>query len=310
MTTEPLPGPARVQIQTQAGCNGRCVFCPNEATLRQGLPLGRMAPELFRKIIDELAETGPRRILLYLQNEPLNDQRLPEFTRYVAERMPDVTTLVTTNGTGLTREIGEQLIDAGLKRMKVSLQSLDDATNRALMGYDAAGVVENVIAFQQLIRRTRSKLDLRVSTVVTSKNRAEIEDARRFWRRQGVRLVTSALENRGGNIGNIGELGGDRMQARSNCIRPAREMCVLFNGQVVLCCVDWFRTVIAGDLTTQSIREVWNGPVYARIRQGMRDGDAEKLPQICINCTENVSPSVDRHSVKGLLRRVLPRRRK
>lgn len=306
MTSEPMPGPERVQIQTQAGCNGRCVFCPNETTQRQGLPMGKMAPELFHRIVDELAQTKPRRILLYLQNEPLNDPRLPEFTRCVTERMPDVTTLVTTNGVRLNEAMGEGLIDAGLKRMKVSLQSLDDETNRALMGYEAAGVIDNVIAFKQRIKRKRSRLDLRVSMVVTSKNREEIETARRFWRRQGVRLVVSALENRGGNISNVEELGGDRMQTRSNCIRPSREMCILYNGQVVLCCVDWFRTVITGDLTAQSVREVWNNPVYARIREGMCSGDAARLPDICTHCTENVSPSVERHSLRGLIRRLMP----
>lgn len=303
MSTSILPGPPRVQIQTQAGCNGRCVFCPNEDVLRSGLAHGKMPPELFRKIIDDLVRTLPRRILFYLQNEPLNDRRMPEFVRYVAGRLPDTTTLVTTNGTNLTREMGEGLIGAGLKRVKVSLQSLDDATNREIMGYDATKVVNNVLEFKRLLKEKRSKLDLRVSMVVTGRNRAEVERARAFWRRHRVRLVTSVLENRGGNIKNALELNaGQEMIVRSNCIRPSREMCILFNGEVVLCCVDWFRTVTGGDVSKDSVQAVWNSPVFRQIREGFSEGDSSKLPEICINCTESACPGAHRRSAKTLWR--------
>src|SRR5690606_21667841 len=57
-----LPGPPRVQIQTQSGCNARCVFCPNGDVLKSDLSQGRMPESLFQKIVDELAETKPRRI--------------------------------------------------------------------------------------------------------------------------------------------------------------------------------------------------------------------------------------------------------
>ncbi|MBP8132304.1 MAG: radical SAM protein [Candidatus Hydrogenedentes bacterium] len=292
-------GQPRVQIQTQAGCNGRCIFCPNEAVLESGLEHGRMPFDLFRKIIDELAETQPRRIMLYLQNEPLNDRRLPEFVRYVSARIPDTVTLVTTNGTGLSEEMGEQLIDAGLKRVKVSLQSLDNATNREIMGYDARKVIDNVLAFRRLLRARRSNLDLRVSMIVTGKNEREIDKARRFWRRHSVRLVTSVLENRGGNIKNALDINAGRpMKPMSRCIRPSREMCVLYNGHVVLCCVDWFRTVIAGDLSIQSVRDVWNGPAYGRIREGFDEDDASQLPEICRNCAESATPNAHRRGFK------------
>ena len=130
---ETRTGPPRVQIQTQSGCNARCVFCPNGDVLKSDLPHGRMPPADFQKIIDELALTQPRRISLYLQNEPLLDRRLPEFVRYVADRVPKTTTLVTTNGTYLSEERSEALVDSGLKRLKVSIQSLDRAANMDIM---------------------------------------------------------------------------------------------------------------------------------------------------------------------------------
>ena len=297
MTAEHPSGPSRIQIQTQSGCNGRCAFCPNAAVLESGLAQGRMPPELFHKIIDELAGLAPRRVSLYLMNEPLLDGRLAEFVRYVTDRIPDTATLVTTNGTHLDERCAEELIAAGLSRIKVSLQSIHPETNRRLMGpqIDAERVVRNVLTLRRLITERRAKLDLRVSMVVTTLNAHELPRTRRFWRNHGVRLVTSAVENRGGSIEGADTLSGGQMQARSAyCIRPNREMCILFNGDVVLCCVDWFRTTVLGNVARQSVAEVWNGPAFSEVRAALASKDLEKQPDICVHCTEAARPAARR----------------
>ncbi len=299
------PGPPRVQIQTQSGCNGRCVFCPNEATLKSGMPHGKMKPELFEKIIDDLAKTPPRRISLYLMNEPMLDKRLPDFVRYTTERVPSATTLVTSNGTYLRPDRTEALIDAGLKRLKVSLQSLDSGRNKAIMGYGSEKVIDNILAVRRIIDEKRAKkFDFRVSMVITRDNEKEVEEARRFWKSRGIRLVTSALENRGGNIAAAKDMNPHEMRVRDDCIRPSREMCILFNGDAVLCCVDWYRTVTLGNVGEQSVQEIWHSPRLEEIRHALRDGCNDCKPEICVNCTESAQPDYHRRGLKGLVSRL------
>lgn len=302
------PGTLRVQIQTQSGCDGRCVFCPNAATLQsKAISHGRMAPALYRKIIDELASLAPRRISPYLMNEPLLDDRLPEFIRYTTERIPQTTTLVTSNGTHLTEKMGPALIHSGLRRLKISLQSLDPETNRKLMGAscDAAAIVQNILEFKQLLNKKRAKhLDLRVSMIVTNINAGEIRRTRRFWRRHGIRLVTSALENRGGNIDAVESLNPHPMaEYHIACARPSRELCILWNGDVVLCCVDWWRTTLLGNLRNQSVLEVWQSPRLEAIRRALRENDHDALPEICVHCEESARPDHHRPGLKGFLSR-------
>lgn len=306
MAVPARPGPPRVQIQTQSGCNARCIFCPNEAVLKSDLEQGRMPEADFQGIIDELASTQPRRVSLYLQNEPLLDKRLPEFAAYVSERIPNTSTLVTTNGTNLKESMGAALIDSGLKRLKVSIQSLDSEQNKAIMGKscDADKVVENVLAFKKIIKEKRAKhFDLRISTVVTKINEDCIEDYRRFWKSHGIRLVTSALENRGGNMENVDDLNPGEMEVRDNCIRPSREMCVLFNGDAVLCCVDWHRVEVVGNVFRDSVLDVWNGSRLDHIRNAFACGDTEALPEICVNCTESACSNNHRRGLRGLIKR-------
>jgi radical SAM protein with 4Fe4S-binding SPASM domain len=96
------------------------------------------------------------------------------------------------------------------------------------------------------------------------------------------------------------------MTLRSDCIRPSREMCVLYNGDCVLCCVDWHRTVVLGNVQEQSIREVWNNARYLQIRRALKEGDAENLPPICVNCTESACPNSHRRGIGYFLRKLIP----
>ena len=105
-------------------------------------------------------------------------------------------------------------------------------------------MVGRAFGFQKLVKKKKSKIDFRVSMVVTNKNVDEIPKTRRFWARHGVRLVTSALENRGGNIADAEQLNVGEMRSMGNCVRPSRDMMILFNGDVPLCCVDWHRTYV------------------------------------------------------------------
>ncbi|MBN2311166.1 MAG: SPASM domain-containing protein, partial [Candidatus Hydrogenedentes bacterium] len=224
------------------------------------------------------------------------------------ERVPSAKSQVISNGTHLTAECAEALIDAGLKQLKVSLQSLDPDTNKRIMGYSSERVIENCIHTQELIRRKRARaLDFRVSMVVTNLNLDEIPKARQFWQKHGVRLVTSALENRGGNIAQAGELNPHEMRTMDDCIRPSRDMMILFNGDVPLCCVDWFRTTILGNVARQSVREVWQGERVEAVRAALREGDVGAMPEICRHCTESARPDYHRRGLKGILSRLVGR---
>src|SRR5215470_6215617 len=125
--------PRRISIQTQAGCNAKCVFCPSPDVTGK-LPMGTMDWDLFRKIVDECAEHEMERVNPFGQNEPLLDRRIAERVAYIKSRCGDrVTTLIITNGARLTEKLMEDFIDAGLDRLKVSLQGHDRETYERVM---------------------------------------------------------------------------------------------------------------------------------------------------------------------------------
>ena len=278
--------PQRINIQTQAGCNAKCLFCPSPDVTGK-IPIGTMDWDLFRKIVDECAEHEMERINPFSQNEPLLDKRIAERVAYIKERCGDrVTSLIISNGSRLTEQLMHEFIDAGLDRLKISLQGLTKETyEKVMVTLDHEKVYANVEnAFGVLKRRNASKPRLSVSTVTTGYNEGEIRAFKRYWKRRGIKATASPCENRGGNIEEDGNLYPYGLQGMLGCIRPSVTAVVVYNGDVVLCCVDWWRTEVLGNLRDQSLEEIWNCDRIQEIRRGHAEGDRSVLPPICQDC--------------------------
>ena len=116
--------PRNVQIQTLTGCNGACVFCPYPRTV-ESQPKGFMSEELFRKIVDEIATHPVRRVSPYLMNEPFLDPRLLDRIAYIRKKAPKARVVVTTNGSRLSPEVCERLLESGgLHALCISFQGV------------------------------------------------------------------------------------------------------------------------------------------------------------------------------------------
>ncbi|MFZ0132943.1 MAG: radical SAM protein [Desulfobacterales bacterium] len=157
--TRPLPTielaagdpPENVQIQTVTGCNGGCSFCPNGKT-RRPIPMGRrMEEKLFRSVADQCLDLGVRCYTLYLMNEPLLDRCLPERIAYISSRINKPRyTKITTHGGLLTGEMAQRLLDAGLDKLKISVQSIDPETYRRVMNLPLQKTLANIDGFLDL----------------------------------------------------------------------------------------------------------------------------------------------------------------
>jgi radical SAM protein with 4Fe4S-binding SPASM domain len=71
-------------------------------------------------------------------------------------------------------------------------------------------------------------------------------------------------------------------------IRPCEllrgKMYVLYNGDVVLCCMDWRRQVVMGNVGEDSLEHIWKGPRYRRYREMHMKNRAAELP-LCGVCS-------------------------
>jgi cyclic pyranopterin phosphate synthase len=138
-----------LRISVTDRCNFRCVYCmPKEVFGKDYQFLERREILTFEEIA-RLARVfrglGIEKIRL-TGGEPLVRRRLEQLIEMLA-RIPGLDLTLTTNGSLLKRQ-ARALKDAGLQRITVSLDSLDDAVFQRMndVDYPVAGVLEGIEA--------------------------------------------------------------------------------------------------------------------------------------------------------------------
>ncbi len=304
LTRRPVPSfPRTIQIQTFTGCNADCIFCPYGETYGTQ-PKGKMPIELFQRIIDEAAEHGVRRISPYLMNEPLMDRDLFDKVRYINKKIPDCKVVITSNGHFLTPPIVEKILEvgSGIHELYVSFQGIEkesyEKTMRGNMNFERTlANVDYLIETQR--QRGLERPKLWITMVDTSL--IDAHQAVAYWRSRGVASKYTTLENRGGNIRDAEAFSKTRSMAYyTTCTRLFKQAYIMFNGDLVLCCVDYRREQVLGNIARSSVYDVWNGPVAQEIRRRYLAQEFDRLP-LCGVCKideiREVAVDVDGHEV-------------
>jgi cyclic pyranopterin phosphate synthase len=131
-----------LRISITDRCNFRCPYCmPSEVFGRDYRFLPReeiLSYEEIHRLASIFVGLGVRKLRI-TGGEPTVRRGLPDLVAMLAAlRAPDgdaVDLALTTNGSAL-RSLARPLADAGLRRVTVSLDSLDDATFRRMNGVD------------------------------------------------------------------------------------------------------------------------------------------------------------------------------
>lgn len=285
----PLPTfPTTVQIQTKTGCNAACIFCPNKK-LKNKFKDVTMPLPMFRRIIDEIVENPTRRISPYLMNEPLTDEYLPERISYITQnKRDDQYSKINSNASELTSEMGKSLLDSGLDRVSFSVHGIvPEEYERTMLGLKLQRVLDNIDKFLELKRSGNYKKPrVRVTMVLTNILEPQIPEILSYWKARNITVNIRGLENRGGHdrvqSGKISTESG--LKPFDWCNRIFEQVYILATGEMVLCCSDWERTTIMGDLSHNTIAEVWNDEKYTDIRARFLSNNLEKT--ICHKCTK------------------------
>ena len=270
-------------IENTNCCNAHCVMCPRETLTRK---CGFMEFGLFEKIIKEVSGAARKPVVhLHGYGEPLLDESLPERIR-LAKACGIKDTYIVTNASLLLPETSRKIISAGLDRMKISFYGTDEESYRATMeGLDFGVAVHNVQEFVRIrkgLRKRNPKLILQY--LPQESNKARTREFRSLWRSVlnhsiGDRLSCSSLHNYGG--GRAYNRTRDRIA--SVCFYPWSAMSVLWDGRTVTCCMDYNGVQETGDLRSQSVTEIWNGPVMSATRKRFGKLEYDGYPA-CLQC--------------------------
>lgn len=281
--------PYLVDIMTKSGCNASCVFCPSGKPFLK-VSHGTMPDELYQKIIDEASKHTVLRLAPFLQNEPLRDPKIHERVEYARRKMPRYTQIrLISNGSLLTEEAGYNLIHAGLDKLIISIQSIEkDVYEETMRGLKFEQTMENVTRFVELKHRLGVKNpDFEIWMVRTKYVEEKLKVHKAFWSKRGIKLKARKLNNQASpeleeRMRQRGDIPADDWQYAQYCAIPFWRSWITWTGDMILCCADWHRSTVLGNVMGSSIEEIWNGPAYQEHRRRMLCGDVAGL--LCENC--------------------------
>ncbi len=275
--------PRAIQIQTTSYCNAMCLFCGWKHT-HNTQPQGHMEDDLFKKIIDETSKHFIGRVSPYLMNEPLMDKKLPERIAYIEKnKRPFTRTKINTNGALLTADMSERLIDSGLRHLWVSVQGYSEETYTKSMGIKKFNILENIDRFLDIRDKKGVKRPkVSITTLDTTIVHDELEYAQKHWAKRDVTFKIHQLDNRAGD--DISGLSASKPKLKRDCDLFLKQAYVLFNGDVIICCHDWRRTVVLGNLYKNTLEEIWNSDHFISLIRQYYAGDFTDL-KLCKTCT-------------------------
>lgn len=119
----PLNTPLKIEVEPSFGCNFKCIYClcSQKTDSSQFMSL-----DLFDKIING-AKKFPKKIKSFNftgRGEPMLNKNIYEMIKK-ANNIAEETVLIT-NGSLLTRDNADKLIDANIKIIRVSLQGINE----------------------------------------------------------------------------------------------------------------------------------------------------------------------------------------
>jgi O-antigen chain-terminating methyltransferase len=286
--------PIMLFCETVNICNADCVFCSYS---RQTRPHGFMKAELFDRVLDQYVQIGGGLLTLTpVVGDALLDRFWMQRIRLLAEMHRWITPSVTTNLYALDKYSDQEIIEmmTVLRRIHISCYGIDAAECESLTRRRY---------FHRFLSHTRRLLNLRKDSGVacdvrvgfrlaTPRTREELESFLRGQIGQPLPFKSTATyANWGNSMRGTLPSGATWISPRRNespCAMLPLSVQVYWNGRVSACsCCDYDSSdqLHLGDITSQSLEEIFNSPKNQAVWQAQQAGE---LHQICRDCTFHV----------------------
>jgi len=239
-----MPLFSRIEIETINRCNGSCTFCPVNKN-DDPRKQEKMTDELFDKIINELHELDySGDVGLFANNEPFLDTRLEAFAKKTRELLPKARIEIYSNGTLIKLERFIEIIPY------LDLLVIDNYNDK-LKWHDT---VKEIREYLKQHPEFKSKVSIR------------------------MRKETALMSSRGGQAPNNSK----KKALPISCLLPFYHFYIRPDGKTGLCCVDALAKYTIGDVSQQSLKDVWYSENYDKIRELIRQG-RDRL-DVCNHC--------------------------
>ena len=269
--------PTLVDIETSSVCNLKCPMCFTiteefKKTVRTKL----MESSLYYRIIDEIAGYVPA-LRLSFRGEPTLHPKLIEFITYAKEKgMKEVSFL--TNGSNLTDEYIRKLIEAGVDWITVSIDGIGEV-------YES---IRKPLKFEEIFQKIKRFSEIK----------KEMGVHRPVVKIQGIwPAVKQNLEEYYNMFESITDLIAfnpliDCLDKDTDIVYEENFACpqiyqrifIASDGKALMCANDETNMNVIGDLSKESVYEVWHGEGLQKVRDTHKREKGFLEVPVCRKC--------------------------
>lgn len=292
----PLPAPLTIYLEPTNICNFKCVYCPEsfpDFSERSG-GLHRLDAQGFALVSHQISELGRVKVLhFYMMGEPFVNRALPDFIRAATDARIAERTCVTSNATLLDTRTIDRVLDSGLDYLRISIYGATEETAARRTG--SAIKLSRIIANLQNFRARRQERGAGPTLYIKMIDTGDTAENQVFLDRFGPigdeAAIEPAMNWNDPEEGNLAQRDHEEMLAnpyfshrKRACALPFYTLVVHSDLRVSVCCVDWAKQAVVGDLRQETLSEVWRGARLKEFRLAHLRGERHTLAA-CATCT-------------------------
>ena len=317
--------PVVFNIETTNACNMTCIFCPRTTLMTRKIE--HLEEDVCDKIIEQMrpwteeewakweefvfTEYGikntemnqnhfffyiiPRVVVLHGFGDPLLDKKLARRVKLLTDKGID--TYFSCNPSNINVKKNLEMMEAGLKYLKFSIDSIDDMVHKELRG-KASNYTR---AYEKIMTLLKEKEERGLETTIL----ITMIDLQRPTQMQEWKQLQESFEGKDVYIylksqdqtwyediqgkKDLHAAAGRSIVWSEFCMYPWVSLTVKSNGEIAMCTEDYNNEIILGDANSNSLYDIWNGQLYGDFR--MRHF-TKKSGDPCMMCTDHCDKKV------------------
>ena len=285
--------PLYLQIELHQICNLRCPMCSiTVPEAREKYVTDKhLSWEMYEKIILEAEKYECPSLNPQGFNEPLLDQNLEDHIKF-AKKHGFIDIFMNTNATLLSEERSKKILEAGLTRLRFSLDAATKETfEKIRIGADYESVMKNIERFVELRNKGGYKLPvIGVNFVKMKTNEHETDEFIEKWKDIVDFVVIQEFVPPELECDYSEFYPGDSTYQKDiknsfNCQQPWQRLFIHNTGDVSPCCTAFSAELSLGNISSETLHQLWNGNTMKNLRKIHKSGNyiENKWCEKCVN---------------------------
>ncbi len=267
--------PPYLLLEPVSACNLRCPFCyQSDKSFTRKPFMGVMDFELFKKIIDDANDIGVGAITLASRGEPTMHKKFIDMLDYLNKKENIFEVKLNTNGSFLTNDMCHGIFKNNLTQIVISADHyIKEDYERLRKGSNFEKITKNVDMLFNIRKKyyPESSTEIRVSGIDNEKN-LNREKFKEYWIKRSDHVSAGYPIERWDTYMNA-----EHPDINDPCEFLWDRMYVWFDGKTNPCDADYKSLLSFGNMSSNSIKEIWNGKIIENTRNMHVNGDRKKV---------------------------------